>query len=80
MAINFESQVCGGLPVHVEASIAPAEPDVGIMYSHTDEIELFWPGGKHHLPDKVINRVSEKDWHRLEEEALEANSQEPDMW
>ncbi len=72
MKVSFSSTIKGGLPVDVEATIAPAEPDVGIFCDYTDEMILRWPGSLRELSDKVCNTVSAADWSRLESEAIEA--------
>ncbi len=78
MKVSFSSTIKGGLPVDVEASIAPAEPDVGIFCDYTDEIILRWPGSTRELSDKVFNAVSTSDWSRLESEALEVANERGD--
>ena len=37
MALEADITVLGGLPVTIEYTIAPAEPDVGIMSSYVDD-------------------------------------------
>lgn len=37
MAYELETTVLGGLPVTVEYTVAPSEPDVGIFSSYVDD-------------------------------------------
>lgn len=67
---SFDTTILSGLPIHVEAAIYPPEPDVGIFHRQV-EPTLYWPNGKHPLPNKVLDRLTEDDWRRLEEQALE---------
>lgn len=67
--VHFDSTVKGGFPVSVEASICPAEPDVGIFESYGEDILLF-----NQKTGKLIGdwlKVSKDDWDRLMTEAGE---------
>lgn len=38
--MEFETTILGGLPVLVKFSLAPSEPDVGLMNEYVDEYQL----------------------------------------
>lgn len=64
-SVNFESTVCNGFPVCVEASIFPGDDVYG---REVDDISITTPAGK---PAKFIEaKMTKDDWDRLEEEAL----------
>ena len=67
-SVEFTARVCGGFPVNVRASIAPAEPDVGIFTPWVDDLEITTLCGK---PAPWL-KISEKEIDRLHEEAMEA--------
>lgn len=66
--VEFTAHVCGGFPVNVRASIAPAEPDVGIFTPWIDDLEITTLRGK---PAPWL-KISERDRTLLEEAAFEA--------
>ena len=78
--IDFDMTNLGGLSVHVEATMTPAEPDVGIFSSYIDDYELFVygpeRGGKPRKLKKawksLYARVNEKEMELLDEKAHEA--------
>ena len=74
MTFTFETTILGGLPVTVEASMQPAEPDVGIMGAYVDEWCIVEVNGrecsKH--PAWIAKRMTNKDDELLEEECAEA--------
>lgn len=44
--MQTEIRILGGLPVTVEFTVCPAEPDVGIMNDYIDEWEIVEVAGK----------------------------------
>ena len=69
--VQFTGFIKGGLPVRVVATIAPAEPDVGLFESWVDDWEFYWlKGGP--VPQKIIDQIGQHEWDTLEEEALKA--------
>ena len=78
--IDFDMMILGGLSVHVEATMAPAEPDVGIMHSYVDDYELFVYGPERGGKPRKLKKawkslyalVNEKEMELLDEKAHEA--------
>ncbi len=77
--IEIETTILGGLPVIVKAQIAPAEPDVGIMYSYPEDVQIFWIGKKlREIPQSVYDRISEKGNKLLDEQLMESYNYDDD--
>ncbi|MBN46235.1 MAG: hypothetical protein CMH23_07155 [Methylophaga sp.] len=81
--MQTEITVLGGLPVTIEFTVYPAEPDVGIMSDYIDEWSIVEIAGKpcKKSPDWLYKRIDgvkgEED--RIVEACFEAvNSYEPD--
>ena len=60
MKVEFETTILGGMPVLVKASIAPREPDVGLMYEYVDEYEIFFVPRLGRKPDPIPQRVLDR--------------------
>ncbi len=67
--VEFDSEVAGGFPVTVIATMQRAEPDVGIMGDYAEEFEILTRKG---MPAPFIEKkITEDDWSRLAYEAEE---------
>jgi len=63
--IEADITILGGLPVHVKAQRVPAEPEVGIMSEGLEDIQLYWHSGSE-LSQKIYDRISVKEWERID--------------
>ena len=76
-SIEIETTILSGLPVIVKAQIAPAEPDVGLMFPCPEDIQIFWPRLKRELkklsevPQSIYDRMSQRDNDLLHEQIME---------
>ncbi len=71
--ISFETTTSTGLPVYVEATVFPPEPDVGIFSEYVDEVDAFFvprPRAKkrYRIPQALLDR----EYDHLREAATEA--------
>jgi hypothetical protein len=64
--MEFESTIKGGLPVIVEYSIQPAEPDVGFERDYIDDFVVKWTSGH-----EIKFDIPESDMDRLYDEAFD---------
>jgi len=71
--IEIETTILSGLPVIVKASVQPAEPDVGIMCSWPEDVQIFWIGKKlREVPQSIYDRmITEKKDDLLSEQIME---------
>ena len=76
--VTFQTSVRGGLPVLVTCRLYPAEPDVGAGESAEIE-DICWLSGKS-VSNRVWRSIPQKDFDRLEEEALSAGEGEAVRW
>jgi len=73
--VNFDTYILGGLQVHVKATMAPAEPDVGIFSSYIDDFEMSVYNKKGKLRPAwsvLYTKIGDYDMERLNEKAQEA--------
>jgi hypothetical protein len=71
--------VLGGLSVDISFSVAPAEPDVGIMSSYVDEWSIVGINGKAKKnTDWIMKRLTAADEERILEACNEFAGEEPD--
>lgn len=71
---QFESTIKGGLPVLVEFTIAPPEPDVGIFHDTVEDLTVKWLSGH-----KIKFDISDRDMDRLIDEAYDHARYEKEM-
>ena len=70
--VEISTTILGGLPVIVQAQIAPSEPDVGIFQPHPDGYQIFWFGKKlREVPESVYARISKREEDLLCEQIME---------
>lgn len=73
--IDFETTILSGLPIRVTASIHPAEPDVGIMHSYSEDICIYWitHGKDLEVPKSIYDKIdkSKHETDTLEEKVME---------
>jgi len=75
--IDFDMMILGGLSVHVKATMAPAEPDVGILHSYIDDYELFVYGkGGRRMKKAWRSLYLQIDTNVREREQMEIAAQE----
>jgi len=70
--VGLQTVLDDGLPIYATGHVSPREPDVGIMYEWVEDVTLYWPDGKHELPEKVLEKVTVNEMERIEEEILGA--------
>lgn len=77
MAHELETTVLGGLPVTIEYTVAPAEPDVGIPSAYVDEWYVTAINGRTVKKcDWLYRRMKENgDMSIVEEECNDAASE-----
>lgn len=83
MAYELETTVLGGLPITVEYTVAPAEPDVGIMSHYVDEWYVTAIAGRPVKKcDWLYRRIKENGDESIVEEACNdaANDLAADYW
>lgn len=71
--LGFDTITSSGLPVYVEATFQPPEPDVGIFTEYVDELSVYFQPkrrGKKLYP--VPAKLEEQEWDYLAEKAMEA--------
>jgi len=73
--VETEVIVLNGLTLLARGNICPAEPDVGIFHPYFEDIDLLWPKTGKPVPQEMYNRVTEKEWERVQEWLLEAASE-----
>ena len=64
---HFTTRVKGGLPVQVEATIAPAEPDVGATSPYIDDMTVMFLSGH-----PITFDLPPTDQARLDQIAIDA--------
>ena len=68
MATSFDTTVRGGMPVTVCGEFGQPDSGVGIFYS---EIEDIWLEVRGHRAEWLEQRVTDKEWERLHDEAYD---------